>query len=733
MSAGTEVKKRIAVLGGGLGSLSTVVALTDQPGWQDRYEITVYQMGWRLGGKGASGRNADAGQRIEEHGLHVWMGCYHNAFDMIQRCYDECREHNLTPGSPFQTWADAFMPNSLVTVMDRFQDQWLPWTTVLPTNDLVPGTGGLWLSPWDYVKELLDFMVHRVEQAGHAVVREFVQAHAVHTVTTWVREVISGCERVVEGIVTAVEHPVTFLHRALDLAEAMHPDPSNHTAGQQAAVIDLVDRFLTVFRDSIEKELSTSVDLHRLWILLNLGGAMVKGMIRDGVIYEGFDVIDSHEYQAWLRRHGATAQVAWSPPVRAIYDLVFAYERGDDRRPNIAAGVALQICLRVAFGYRGAPVYRMKAGMGDTIFTPIYKVLKKRGVKFQFFHRVDQLRLSPTKQYIEAIDLGIQATLTEEARRANPDGEYAPLTPPIQGLECWPSDPLHTQIEQGQQIEKGGYDLESPWTDWPDVGKLSLRRGVDFDVVVLGISIAALPYVTGELSEANPSWKAMLDGVQTVATQACQVWGNHDSQAMGWAPPAGDGPAQPNIWAAYPWSGADMSHLIAMEDWPAADDVRNISYYCRQLEETGPIPPPGPNPAYPASQEARVQQNAVAFLSTGIAPIWPKAVAPDDPKAINWDWVVAPGTPPGPDRFNAQYWTASVEPTERYVMSVAGSTRYRLTSETCGFLNLYIAGDWTINGFNAGCVEAAVTSGLMACRSLTGSPRTIVGAPDALR
>ena len=30
----------------------------EQPGWQDRYEITVYQMGWRLGGKGASGRNA---------------------------------------------------------------------------------------------------------------------------------------------------------------------------------------------------------------------------------------------------------------------------------------------------------------------------------------------------------------------------------------------------------------------------------------------------------------------------------------------------------------------------------------------------------------------------------------------------------------------------------------------------------------------------------------------------
>ncbi len=733
MSPGTEVKKRIAVLGGGLGSMSTVVALTNQPGWQDQYEITVYQLGWRLGGKGASGRNAAHGQRIEEHGLHVWMGCYHNAFDMIQRAYDECREHHLTPTSPFQQWTDAFRPNSLVTVMDRFNDQWLPWTTVLPTNDLVPGTGGLWLSPWDYVKELLGFMVCRVEGAGHSLVREFVEAHRRHTFAAWVGEVITSSERLVESIVGAVEHPVTFLHHALDLANAMNDDPATHTAGQHGAIISLVDGFLESLAGAVGGELSQSVDLHRLWILLNLSGAMVKGMLRDGVIYAGFDVIDRHEYQQWLRRHGATPEVAWSAPVRAIYDLVFAYEQGDDRRPNLAAGVALQICLRVALGYRGAPVYRMQAGMGDTVFTPFYKVLKQRGVKFRFFHRVNQLRLSQTGQYIETIDLGIQATLTEAAKRANPDGEYWPLTPPIHGLECWPSEPLYSQLEQGRTIEQGRFDLESPWTPWQDVGKLSIRRGVDFDLVVLGISVAALPWIGPELARANPDWQAMLDGIKTVQTQACQVWGNHDSQAMGWDPPASDGPVQANIWAAYPWSGADMSHLIAMEEWPAADDVQNITYYCRQLHETGPTPPPGPDPAFPAVQYVRVKENSIAFLTSDIAPIWPKAVSPQDPRSINWDWVVDPGTPPGPERFSAQYWTASIEPTERYVMSVAGSTKYRLMSENCGFLNLYIAGDWTLNGFNSGCVEAAVTSGLMACRAITGSPSTIVGAPDPRR
>ena len=77
-------KKKIAVLGGGTGSLSAVWSLTSLPDWQDRFDITVYQMGWRCGGKGASGRNPNVHQRIEEHGLHVWFGCYDNAWKVLR-------------------------------------------------------------------------------------------------------------------------------------------------------------------------------------------------------------------------------------------------------------------------------------------------------------------------------------------------------------------------------------------------------------------------------------------------------------------------------------------------------------------------------------------------------------------------------------------------------------------------------------------------------------------------
>ena len=75
-------RKKIAVLGGGIGSLSAAFHITEKPGWADEYEITVYQQGWRLGGKCASGHDMrpEFASRIYEHGLHLFAGFYHHSF-----------------------------------------------------------------------------------------------------------------------------------------------------------------------------------------------------------------------------------------------------------------------------------------------------------------------------------------------------------------------------------------------------------------------------------------------------------------------------------------------------------------------------------------------------------------------------------------------------------------------------------------------------------------------------
>ncbi|HLS46340.1 MAG TPA: FAD-dependent oxidoreductase, partial [Ornithinicoccus sp.] len=75
-------RDRVVILGGGMAGLTTAWELSSGS-WTERFDsITVYQRGWRLGGKGASGRG-DHG-RIEEHGLHVLLGYYDATFRVLR-------------------------------------------------------------------------------------------------------------------------------------------------------------------------------------------------------------------------------------------------------------------------------------------------------------------------------------------------------------------------------------------------------------------------------------------------------------------------------------------------------------------------------------------------------------------------------------------------------------------------------------------------------------------------
>ena len=83
----------------------------------------------------------------------------------------------------------------------------------------------------------------------------------------------------------------------------------------------------------------------------------------------------------------------------------FCYENGDVKTPRIGAGIGLLTILRIVFSYKGSVVYNMCAGMGDTIFAPLYLVLKKRGVKFKFFHRIENLKLSDDGKSIAEVKI----------------------------------------------------------------------------------------------------------------------------------------------------------------------------------------------------------------------------------------------------------------------------------------------------------------------------------------
>src|ERR1700678_94491 len=126
---------KVAIVGGGCAAIAAAFELS-RPELRGRYDITVYQMGWRLGGKGAWGRGP-AG-RIEEHGLHVWMGYYENAFRLLRECYSELA---AGPGDfAALDWREAFITENAIGLSDQSAGEaWHSWSACFPAQAGLPG------------------------------------------------------------------------------------------------------------------------------------------------------------------------------------------------------------------------------------------------------------------------------------------------------------------------------------------------------------------------------------------------------------------------------------------------------------------------------------------------------------------------------------------------------------------------------------------------------------------
>lgn len=119
----------------------------------------------------------------------------------------------------------------------------------------------------------------------------------------------------------------------------------------------------------------------------------------------------------------------------------------------MGAGCYLHWTLR-SFAYAGAFAWLFEAGTGETVIAPLYEKLRKRGVKFEFFHKVESLTLSADQSQVDAVHFAVQATLKDKHR------PYEPLIE-VKGLPAWPGQPRFEQLEQGDALRDGRVDLES--------------------------------------------------------------------------------------------------------------------------------------------------------------------------------------------------------------------------------------------------------------------------------
>ncbi len=751
---------KVIILGSGQSALTAAFQLShpDNPK-HNQYDITVYQFGWRLGGKGAAGRNTNphAFDRIEEHGLHNWFGFYDNSFRQIKDCYAEL---NRPPGAPLRTWKDAFFPANEAVFMENINGQHLPWVIQNPPNLEEPGTGGVLLPLWEYFYMALKLFWNYFEEALQ---------HQTTANTTPLPTSIPGPARALLDVLAAIgieinqasfnagaqlllattqivrllqtshnDQDATLLAQLIQHLRAFLPDSIEHAA--ESVVEWIVKRLLHCFMSWlwawVEPQVFTNSNARRLWILANYGYGIIIGIFANDILIKGFDVINDFNFRPWLQQYifPDGGILMDSPLMRAAYDSSFAYERGDTRIPPggqfpqgeaYEAGTFLRGMIRAAFTYKGAFGYRFAAGTADTCYAPMYEVLKARGVKFKFFHRVESLHIaSEPGSPIDEVKIARQVDLTPQQEVL---GGYSPLID-VKGLPCWPQTPLYDQIQNGQFLKDNHINLECPPPGFIDAAHFSLKRGQDFDMVVLGISVAALPWICKDLIDHSTRWQQMTKHVKTVRTQALQLWSKPTAWGLGWrvegSPIASwtyNNTNELNVWG-------DLSELLPVEGWSSAHWPQNIAYFTSTMPDDdidNGDDANGPIPLCPdcETQDQKVRQFAIDMVEQGLGIMWPN---------FTWDSLLdaRPGIHIGQDRIDSQFFRANVTPTERYVLSVPGSSQYRLQAhDPAEFSNLYLAGDWTWCNLNSGCMEAATMSGMLCSLAVSGFPkrRDIVG------
>lgn len=712
-------KEKIAILGGGVSAMTAACYLTDKADWQEKYDITVYQLGWRIGGKGASGRNPELGQRIEEHGLHVWFGAYVNSFKTIQSVY---AQNNRPQSMPLATFDEAFKPHSFIALEEHIDNGWRHWDIEFPEIPGNPADCDLDPEFWDLVK-LMYYWLKQIIDNLMDVSEAKTEIKKQDDDESWFERMVDYIKDEYQELKEDIHETNEMLHSFISALREKDNDDQEH---HQSTLERWLNKLRIWLHEEFDELLEDNDEIRRLYISADLAITVMKGCIADNVYRNGFGYLNQWDFREWLTIHGANVKFSVnSAPIRGFYDLVFGYEDGDFNKPNVEAGVSLLAMLRIALCYKGGVMWKMQAGMGDTIFSPIYELLTKRGVKFEFFHQVQEL--IPENGNISQIRITQQVTL------ADPQQEYYPLVD-VKGLPCWPSIPNYAQIEPAQVtlLRENNICLESFWSNWPHIyeqhfgqplPEKTLKLGEDFDKVIYAISIASLPHLCPQLLQQDQKLKLCSERVKAVATQAYQVWTDVPFGDLGWKdlPKDGEQPILSGFVEPYD-TWAAMNQLLCREDWQGGVDPKNVAYFCSAFTQS--IYPPQSEHDFPVQMRAQAKQNAINHLTQDMHFLWPEVA---NAGSFSWSILTDPNDNAGEKRFDAQYWRANVDPSERYVMSVKGSSQYRLDTQATAFDNLYITGDWINTGVNAGCVEAAVMAGMETSRAICGYPEKING------
>ncbi|MEM7763349.1 MAG: NAD(P)-binding protein [Pseudomonadota bacterium] len=701
-------KKNVAILGGGPGGLSAAFHLAKSDADLD---ITVYTMGWRLGGKGASGRNFEMADRIEEHGIHLFGNFYPNALHMVKECYDttEAFEHQ-------------FQPMNLQLLTEFYNGRWHRYAMRLATSGKQPWETDEIIAPMDQLTEKTIANLHEI---FHTKELSKQTKPPSNSGSHWFAHLISPLVR--RALNKMMPHGDAHIEGEHERENYVHGHTWQHLSLSGRLLRGLLGIFHFFARFNARmRYIYTQLD--------HLVGCMHGYLVFD-LKHRGLHSINHWNHLDWLRYCGVSDMTLASPIVKAVPNVCFQFPFGDTLgKPSMAASAYMTYVLRQMLA-SGDNVFFFREGTGETAILPIYDKLCEMGVKFEFFHKVRDVVPAADAHSIERVEIDVQAETK---------GTYDPIdTRVINGVEkrVWNANTPYDKLVNGDQMKADDVNLESWWNQPPTTRK-TLKAGEDFDFAVLAVPVGAHPFTCPSLMEetdqkdfnhANKvAWKDMHDNVYTIPTQAFQMWLKDPLDELG-LPSELLKPGERYAGPTYnnPMSGwTDFSDMLAVEGWGDLDGhpepPQTLLYFCGAMQQLhGDIPIDDDD--FPHREYERVKATIIQQLSH-INGLLPTSVREDNHQQMRFELLTSADVEDNSDfrgeqRAWSQHIRVNVDPNERYTTSHPGHEKHLRYAWDSGYDNLALAGDWIFTGFNIGSFEGSVMSGKLASYALTGYPK----------
>ena len=572
--------RKVAIVGGGIGGLAAAYELS-KSNIQEDFDITIYQMGWRLGGKCAAGRNLSKNMRIEEHGIHAFSGSYYNALTMMKHVFDEL---DRDPSYPIPDFESAFVKVRSAFSWDYHQGKMHKSESLYPPSQGIYDTTEKFVAAAKEYSTLVNWTVKAFSVLKFLLSR--IPTQQTDEGSRKIRDYIAEIDQFEENMVrfdAGQFDEITVPKRWLKKADRV-----DLTDNVKQFLLDSSDNDIGFAADNISFEIFTDSLSDDTYIRLNPDGTARRLAIELEGDNVDFNVLNGDQ-QSQTKIKDLGPWVASLPPGDEIPWHLFLGLLTPIGRPEQSDLATtrffdkieiLQVVLRgihrddIEHGkfhtidhinfddwlrHHGASDELMQSPhVMATLFTTyqfpdgdiannpvmsassyvqwVMRIGSYIDAAFYFFTvGSGETLIAPlydllikrdvtVKLFHELTDVSLSddgsqvETLTFNVQSKSKGASYDPYIT-VKNLQAWPNRPLYDQLVNGDQLK--GLDVEMPGAIKGET--LTLKDGSDFDVVILAIPPKALAAAAPSLMRSSPEWQKVAN-MPTTATQSMQLW-----------------------------------------------------------------------------------------------------------------------------------------------------------------------------------------------------------------